>query len=124
MMASLYLCNVEGDGTSAESAYRPAVTASAFTCLMLDSVRGKALIVSPDDSLAGAGVNRLLQAATMAGLRTKARTTNPTAAQRTALNTWLLNGGYQPLTAQLTWAECVGFAARQVNSAADLEVTA
>jgi hypothetical protein len=122
-VSSIYVCNVVGDGVTPETAYRPSFP-SPFSCLFIDQARGKGLIISPDDSATGTGVNRLVQAPTLTALRNKAKTTNPTGAQRTALNTWLTNGGYQPLTTQTTWAECIHFAARQVNPAADLDATA
>ncbi len=121
-MPAVYLCNVIGDGVSTLTAFRPDLPVGArFACLMIDDANGKAMVVSPDNTLTGTGINNLLQSDTWANLRTLALTTNPTAGQRTAANTWLTNNGYQTLTgAQVTWVQCIHFIARQVNAAADL----
>lgn len=124
-MASLYFCNVSGDGLSPETSFTPAVTTSGrWACLMIHEPKRRAIIVAQDDAIADAGVTKLLTGTSLANLRNKAKTTNPTAGQRTAMGTWLANNGYQPLTAsEATWWDCIHFIARQVNPVADLDAT-
>lgn len=124
-MPAVYLCNVIGDGVSTTTAYRPNVPAGTqFACLMIHEVKARAIIVSTDNTLSGTGITMLLSDTDWAALRIKAATTNPTAGQRTNLSTWLSANGYLPLTAaQVTWLDCIHFIARQVNPAADLDLT-
>jgi hypothetical protein len=124
-VASVYLANVTGDGLTPETAYRPSgFDSQACAILMLDTVRGKCLVVSGNDNNAAVGVTKLVSAASFAALRTLAATTNPTAAKRTAINTWLTGAGLTPLGAgQVTWQDCVEFVGRQVNPDTSLAQT-
>lgn len=122
-MTSIFLIDVIGDGQTPATAWRPDVpTGTEYRCLMLHEAKRKALILTPVDTITGA--TRLLQAADTDALRLKARTTNPTAAQRTTINSWLTTNGYSTLPAGVTWAQAIHHIARQVNPAADLERTA
>jgi hypothetical protein len=121
-MASVYLVNVIGDGVTMDTAYRPDVPdGTVYTCLMLHPAKMRALILSPTDAIVGA--TRLVQAADVPALRAKAKTTSPTAAQRTTIQTWMTANGYGTLPAGVTWAQVIHFIARQVNPAADLDAT-
>lgn len=124
-MTSVYLTNVTGDGASPNTAYQPDVPdGTPFACLMIHEAKRRAVIVSPSDTLTGTGVTKLLTGASFADLRTKASNTNPTAAQRTTMNNWLTANGYTALTAaQVTWWDYIHHIARQINSAADLDIT-
>lgn len=121
-MTSVYACNVVGTGTAADP-YRASIT-GPHACLMIDPTKAKALVVSPSDTLSGTGISPLLTAASWPALVEAARTTNPTTAQRSALNNWLAGGGYTALPASaVSWWDCLHHAARQVNPAADLAAT-
>lgn len=124
-MPAVYLCNVVGDGQSTTTAFRPVLPAGTqFACLMIDEPKARAVIVSPDNTLTGTGIAKLIEDTDWAALRTRAATTNPTAAQRTAVTTWLAANTYLPLTvAQVTWLDVIHFVARQANPAADLSLT-
>lgn len=125
-MASVYVCNVIGDGLSTLTAFAPSIPAGkAFACLMIDTtVKKKALIVSSDDTITGIGISKLLTAATYAALVALAKGSNPSAAQIINISGWLTSAGYAALTvAQVTWWDTVQYAARQVNPAADLALT-
>lgn len=122
-MACVYLCNTTGDGLTTGTAYRASVT-GPHACLMLDAAKGRALVVSPSDTLTGTGITRLISAPSWTALTDLVLTTNPTAAQRTALNAWLTGGGWTALPASaVSWWDCVHHAARQTNPAADLSLT-
>lgn len=124
-MASLYLCDAIGDGLIPETAFRPSgFDGKPNAVLMLHQPKMKALILSSDDAVTGAGISKLLTAASVAALRTAAASTNPSATKRTSINTWLTANGYQQLTvAQVSWFDCVQYVARQVNPDADLLLT-
>lgn len=127
-MSSVYACPVTGDGSSLATAHRPQFTPmdAPFAVLMLDgrTDRQRALVLSSDDALTGVGVTKLLAAASLSDLRSLAATTAPSKAQRTSFGSWLTGAGYVTLTAaQVSWADCIHFAARQVNPAADLSLT-
>lgn len=121
-MASLYLTNVTSRPPAED--FTPAITTTGrWVALLIDTVKGKALIVAADDAIADPGVTKLLTGTSLANLRSKAKATNPTAPQRTAMQTWLVNNGYQPLDAGAgSWWECVHAIARQGNPAADLDL--
>lgn len=123
-MPSVYLATVTGDGSSHATAFRPSgFDGVPYVCLMIDPGKSRAVIVSSNDSITGAGITQLVTAASWAALRTLATSTNPSAGQRTAANAWLTNKGYSTLTgAQVTWAQCIHFIARQVNPDADLAI--
>lgn len=122
-MTSVYLANVTGDGLTPDTAYRPDVT-GPFVCLMIHEAKSKAVIVSPSDTLTGTGITKLVTGTSLDDMRTKARTTNPTSTQRTNINNWLSANGYTALPAEaVTWWDCVHHVARQVNPAADLDLT-
>lgn len=124
-MPSIYLTNVVGTGGSTpDTAYRPNITTQGrWVVLMIHEAKAKAIVVAQDDTISGAGITKLLTGTNLADLRQKAKTTNPSGAQRTAMATWLSTNGYQPLTAaQTTWWECLHFIARQVNPSADLDL--
>lgn len=122
-MTSVYLTNVTGDGASPATAYRPDATGS-FACLMIHETKRKAVIVSPSDTLTGTGITKLVTGTSVDDLRTKARSTNPTATQRTAMNNWLTTNTYTPLpAAAVSWWDCIHHIARQVNPAANLDLT-
>lgn len=124
-MASIYLTSVTGDGSTTATALRPSgFDGRPFSVLMMSEVKGKALLLSSDDTVTGVGVNNLITAASVQTLRTFAQSNNPSAAKRTAISSWLSSAGWNPLSlAQVTWWDCLHFAARQGNPAADLGVT-
>lgn len=122
-MTSVYLSNVIGDGASPDTAYRPDVT-GAYTCLMIHEAKRRAVIVSPSDTLSGTGITKLLTGTSLADLRSKARGSNPTNPQRNAVGNWLAANGYAPLPASaVSWWDVTHHVARQVNPAADLDLT-
>ena len=124
-MPSVYLANVTGDGLTPSTAYRPSgFDGKNMSVLMIDTVKGKALIFSSDDTVTGVGITSLLTQVSVAALRTYAATNNPSTANRTAITGWLTANGYAALTAaQVTWLACFNFIGRQVNAAADLNQT-
>lgn len=123
-MTAIYLCNVIGDGQTAASAFRPAITtAQPWSALMVHEAKAKALILAKDDAIADVGAVQLVAGATLADLRQTARTTNPSGARRTTINTWLTANGYLPLPAGTNWLQTIHHIARQVNPAADLDRT-
>jgi hypothetical protein len=122
-MPSVYLTNVTGDGVSTFTAHRPDIPAASFACLMIDETSGRALIVSPDNSLSGSGVLLLASGATWEEMEASTRQTKPNPPKLSQINTWLTSSGYQPVTSDMTWNEIVHFIARQVNPAADLATT-
>lgn len=124
-MPAVYLCNVTGDGQSATTAYRPNLPAGTqFACLMIHEAKARAVIVSPDTTLTGTGIIKLIQATDWADLRTKAATTSPNATILAAINTWLTTNGYPVYTTPTpTWAQTIHYVARLVNPAADLDLT-
>lgn len=123
-MTSVYLTNVTGDG-QIRTPHRASVPArTRYAVLMVDHTKGRALIVSPSDTLSGTGIVKLLTGTSVGDLRTKTRSTGPTNAQRTTINNWLAAAGYSPLPASaVTWSEVIHAIARQVNPTADLEAT-
>ena len=124
-MASVYVANVIGDGLTPGTAYRPSgFDGQPCSVMMLDTTRGKCLVVSGNDTVVAAGVLSLVTAVSVAALRTLAATTNPTAARRTAIDAWLTNAGLPTLTvSQVSWKDCVEYVAKQVNSVASLTST-
>lgn len=123
-MSSIYLCDVVGDGQSPATAYRPDLPAGAnFVALMVHEGKRKAVVLADDDTLSGTGVRRLVTAPTVTQLRAQARTTNPTATQRSVVANWLSANGYAALPASaVSWLDVIHHVARQVNPAADLDV--
>lgn len=123
-MTTIYACNITGAGTPS-SLFEPAGFAGmSYACLMMDTAKGRCILLSPSDTVTGAGITALLTSASHGALVTDAGLTAPSAAKRTALAAWLVNAGYLPLTAaQVTWLDCVHHVVRQVNSAADLALT-
>lgn len=140
MAHAIYLVDVLGTGTQAD-AFRPDVPAGiSFACLMIHEVKKKALIVTGADNLpVKAGRTRLFNGLDINDLKNKARTTNPTASQRDALNAWLTANGWQAVPtapydagdknpdgtvklrpAPVSWLEVVDFVANQVNPGANL----
>ena len=124
-MPAVYLCNVTGDGLSPATAHRPNVPAGTlYACLMIHEAKARAIIVSPDNTLTGTGITKLVQGTDWANLRTLATTTSPTAPQLAAVNTWLTNNSYPVYTVPTpTWAQTIHYVARLVNPAADLDLT-
>lgn len=122
-MPSVYLTSVTGDGQSIATARR----ASGFdgvshATLMIDEAKKQAIVASPVDTVTGTGVTRILTGPTWEELRAQGKRNSPTNPQRKQVNDWLLAAGYAPLTsAQVTWEDCVLYAARQVNPAATLD---
>jgi len=130
---SIYLCDVEGDGT-AGAPFRAAIPREdaqgdpipfRYSCLMIDTTRGKAVIYSPHDNWAnGTTIRQLVTGNSRAQMLSRARTTSPNTVARTTINAWLTAGGYATLPAAAdTWLEVVLFVARQVNPVADLDRT-
>lgn len=121
-MASLYLANVTGDGASPATAWRPAgFDGHRFAVLMVDQVKGRAVVFSPEDGITGTGIVTLLQAADRASLGTLARNTSPSPAQLNAAKTWCTNAGYPvPQAASPTWWQTIHYIAQLVNPTADL----
>jgi hypothetical protein len=123
-MASVYLANVTGDGQSTGTAWRPDIPVGArFVLLMLDEVAGRCVFASTDDALSGTGILLLATGASWDDLRANTRQTSPNTPRRNQINTWLTDAGYQPITSDMTWFDAVQFIARQVNPAADLDLT-
>jgi hypothetical protein len=123
-MASLYLTNVTGNGQTTATAWRPAgFDGKRYAVLMMDEIKGKAVVFSPDDTVTGTGITRFLQAANRAALVNLAKTTGPTAGQRTTITNWCTNAGYTVpnYSGSPTWWTVVHFLARQVNGTADLD---
>jgi hypothetical protein len=120
-MATVYLADVTGDGVSPETAFRPSIPAGTrYVTIMLDQVKMKCLIASPNDTLVAAGVIQLLTGTTFETLRSASGQTTVPNGKRNAINTWLNTNGYLPIAAGLTWLNAIHFIARQVNPAADL----
>lgn len=121
-MPSIYLADVIGTGAF-EDPHRPSwPEGTGFAVLMIDEVRRRALVASPVDTVTGTGIERLLTGPSWEELRANGKKNNPTPAARTKFNNWLTTAGYQPLTAaQVTWYDCVMYAARQVNPDANLD---
>lgn len=122
-MASIYIASVLGDGLSPSTAFRAAgFDGISHTVLMIDEARSVAMVASGVDTVIGAGITLLLTGPTWDELRANGKRNTPNPSQRRAFNTWLTGGGLEPLTAaQTTWEECVLYAARQVNPAANLD---
>lgn len=123
MAHAIYLVNVVGTG-AADDAYRPDVPdGTAFTCLMIHEAKRKAIVLTAADALPSkTGRSRLFNGLNMDDLRNKAATTNPTASQRTAINNWLTNNGFDPVPGDaVTWREVIEFAAGQVNPGVSLD---
>lgn len=117
MAHAIYLADVIGTGTQADP-YRPDVPAgTAYSCVMIHEAKRKCIVLTADDALPNkTGRSRLFNGLNLADLRGRADTTNPTGAQRTAINTWLTNNGFQAVPGDMvTWREVVEFAAGQVN---------
>lgn len=122
-MASIYVANVTGDGETLATAWRPSgFDGKRYAVLMSDEVHGKCIVFSPDDTVTGTGIQRFLQAANRAALLDLAKTTSPTAGQRTTITNWCTNAGYTVpnYTGNPTWWTVLHFIARQVNGDADL----
>lgn len=124
-MSTLYLTNITGDGLSAVTSFRPlGFDGKSMSALMIDTTKGRALILSNDDTVTGTGITPLLMLTSVAALRTYAATNNPSATNRTAISGWLTTNGYMALTAsQVTWLDCFSFIGRQVNTASNLGLT-
>lgn len=122
-MASVYLAPVIGDGLTPDTAFRAGgFDGFSHAVLMIDEVRKQAIVASSADTVTGTGITRLLTGATWAELRANGKKNSPNPSQRTQFNAWLTAAGYTPTTAaQVTWEDCVLFAARQVNPAATLD---
>lgn len=123
-MASIFVANVTGNGSTADSAFRPSgFNGERYAVLMLDETNGKCLVFSPNDAIVGTGIQRLVQAADRQALLAACRTTSPNAAQRTAIANWCTNAGYQVpnYAGNPTWFQVITFLARLVSPAADVD---
>ena len=107
------------------TAFRPSgFDGTTMSVLMIDVAKSRALVLSQNDAVTGAGITSLLTASSVAALRTYAAANAPSLAQRTAIGAWLSTNAYVALTAgQVSWLDCFNFIGRQVNVAADLNST-
>lgn len=123
-MASVYLAPVVGDGLSIATAFSTGgFEGIPHATLMIDTVKKQAIVASSTDTVVASGVTRILTGPSWEELRANGKKNTPNPSQRTRLNAWLTNAGYQPTTAaQVTWEDCVLFAARQVNPDASLDI--
>jgi hypothetical protein len=123
-MPSVYWCRVAGDGLTTRSAFRVIIPPGiSYAPLMVSPLLGRALFVSPHDSIEAANVIRLLTASTYPALRELARNSAPTGAQRNAINAQLDGVGLQRVTAAMNWAQAIRAISIQVNPVADLDLT-
>lgn len=122
-MPSVYLAPVIGDGLSLATAFRVGgFDGISHAALMIDSVKRQAIVASGADDVVATGVTRILTGLSWDELRANGKKNTPNPSQRTQFNNWLIAAGYQPTTsAQVTWEDCVLFAARQVNPDASLD---
>lgn len=124
-MASIYAGKTTGTGVGYDSVRPLGFDAVSYNTLMIDTKRSpNCLVLSPDDTITAASLQRLVTAPTKADLKVLLQATNPSASERNALDTFAKGGSMQPLTAaQVTWWDCLVYLAQQVNPAADLNVT-
>lgn len=123
-MASIYVAAITGDGATLETAWRPSgFDGKKFAVLMTDEIKRRAIVYSPDDTVAGAGITQFLQAEDRPSLIALAKSTGPGAGQRTAITNWLTAAGYTvpSYSGNPTWWTVLHFIARQVSPEADLD---
>jgi hypothetical protein len=120
-MPGVYLVDVIGEGTRANP-IRPNIPRGViYGALMVDSVRGRALIVAADTNLIGVGITPILIATTRDDMRMLARSEGPTGQRRAALFTLLRAAGWADPSGT-TWRDLINSFARRIEPAADLDL--
>lgn len=118
-MTSIYLIDVVGS-TGFADPLRPNTTED-FSCLMIDPIKKRALIVSSSDTIATGNARRLIQGSSMSNLRGRL-TTSPSQANRGVVASWLAINGYPPLPGEaVNWRDLINYVARMIEPAANVD---
>ncbi len=119
-MPALYRTTQTGEGTQASPYRAQGFDGEAFTTLMIGRKRPAMMVVANNVNITGAPT-KMLEAPTLAELKTLAKTTFPTAQERQSLNAWANSQGLAQTTNAMNWMESVNFVVQQVSPYADFD---